>query len=170
MVKRSCFGSLESHFETDMGRLEPEPPVEAVGVGTRRVGGQLYPVATQRAGPGDGLAQQGAAHPGSPVIGVHMDRLDFSTESAVRLQEAEDDELADPDDVTTESRHQHDAAADVDVAQRGLVRIEIMGIFRARRPVGDHTEHQQLHNAAELGLVGGADHEAERSHGRPALI
>ena len=59
--------SLEEHLEAHVGGREPEPLVEAMGVGARRVGGQLDAVAARGAGPGDGLAQERGAH--SPAHG-----------------------------------------------------------------------------------------------------
>ena len=51
-----------------------------------------------------------------------------------------------------------------DVAQRRTVRPGIEGVLGARRPAGHRSQHEQLHNAAEVGLGGGSDHRTVLRH------
>ena len=86
-----------------MGRLEAEPLVEPVRLGSRVVRGELDPVTPQLRGPLHGGAHQDSADAVPPVIGVHVHRLHLRAEPAPGLEMAEHDELADPDDLPSTS-------------------------------------------------------------------
>jgi hypothetical protein len=137
-----------------MGRLEAEPLVETVRLGSGLVRRELNPVTPALAGLVYGGAHQDGADTVSPLIGVHVHRLDLGTETAPVLEMAKDDELADSDDLITDVRHQHGAGPPDDLGQRSPIRGEIVRILlpRHERSVGE-----ELHNARDVHLGGFPD-------------
>ena len=134
-----------------MGRFEAQPLVEAVCCGSLVVRGELDPVTPEIPGPLHDGAHQHPADAMPPLIGVHMHRLHLGTEAASVLEMAEHDELADPDDLTVDFRHQDAAGPLVDLGQRGPIGGEVLRILL---PLDQRSMVEKLHYAGEV-LVDG---------------
>src|SRR5580692_10388293 len=74
--------SREHQLVTEMGGHEAEPLVEAMGVTSRPIGGQLDAVATEYPGPLDRRTEQSGPDPCAPLLGPDVHRLDLGAEAA----------------------------------------------------------------------------------------
>ena len=164
--------SDEGQLEPHVGGDEAETLVEAVGILARRVGGELDPVAADRPGLLDGVAHEGSAHTGAPLVGVHVDGLDLGTAPSPGLDVAEHDQLADADDRTVELGHEKGAVARLYLAQGPAVGREVTGVLVERPATGRGTQGEQFDDPSQVGFGGRTDHQAGRGGVRahPAIV
>ena len=156
--------SLEQQLEADVGGHEPEALVEAVGVGAGHVGGQLHPVTTERAGPGDGLARMSALP--TPLLRWSGCTWTDSTSAhrppwACRCRKTMSWQTPTTSPSSSATSTAPPLPSSAMSAQRGPVGTEVVGILpcsAARR--GPRRGPAARRCGREVGLVGGPDDEA----------
>ncbi len=102
---RSSFGP-QYLLESDMARVEPVACLEAVGIRTPEVGGELNSVAAYFSGNLNSGFQQLCAYSPGTEFGVHVHGFDLAAQSSEPLEVPEDHQLTHADHGTGHLCHQ----------------------------------------------------------------
>jgi hypothetical protein len=101
----------------------------------------------------------------SALVRVHVHRLDLGAQATTPMQVPEDDELADPDDLVTQLRHQDGARAFGYLVQGGSVEGEVATLGRGL--ARDGAAREELDDTGKVGVGGSADQDMWWWHRSP---
>ncbi len=152
--------SVQRQLEALVGGLETQAGIEAMRVGPCVVGGELHAVAPETSRPVNGGAHEDPADPPATPVRMHVHRLDLGAQPALRLQVAEDDELADTHHLARHLGHQDVAETRRDLIQGSAVLRQSRRIFL---PLDLRPVLEELHDAWKVPFRCGPDGNLTRA-------